>query len=168
MITFLKKENKKVRGGFKKIETDHKALLNTSAKILDNNDLLGDSFDNLNYHAHKVHSKNDDLTSTRSSEVKLNQDLRDRVGKVQDKYLQQAEARLELQRTMARILNLIQDSCKNGNVVEEAIVLALQCETEAKSEMVALEIATGEEPGLAGSDVSDNDSGTFGDSWVSR
>ena len=167
LIAFLKKENKKIRTDFKKVGARHEALMGTSANILDINSRLGESFDDLNHSAGRVHSKNDDLNMTREEAVKMNQDLRGKVTKMQDKYMEQAQARLELQRNMARILNRIQEDCKDPNIVEEAVILALQCETEAKSEMVALEVATGE-PGLADSDVSDDGSGTFGDSWSSR
>eukprot|EP00977_Amphora_coffeiformis_P004681 scaffold1001_cov169-Amphora_coffeaeformis.AAC.28 len=166
LITFLKKENKKIRGNFEKTAKQHEELMSTSSKILDINSLLGGSFDDLNEEATKVHSKNSDLSSIRMSEKELNEDLRSKVTKVQDMYMDQANARLELQRSMARILNLIQENCRDGSIVEEAIVLALQCESEAKSEMAALEISTGE-PGLAGSDVSDTE-GSLGESWTSR
>lgn len=164
LIEFLKKENKKVRTAFDKVATQHEQLMNKSNKILDVNTKLGESFDNLNDDACNVDSKNQDLASTRLSEQELNKQLRDKVLKTQGRYMEQASARLEFQRTMARILSLIQDDCKDANIVEDVVVLALQCETEAKSEMAALEIATGE-PGLAGSDVSDS---SLGDSWSSR
>jgi len=166
LITFLKKENTKIRSNFEKTAKQHEDLMSTSSKILDINSLLGGSFDDLNDEASKVHSKNSNLSSVRMSEKELNEDLRNKVTKVQDMYMDQANARLELQRSMARILNLIQENCRNGNVVEEAVVLALQCESEAKAEMAAVEIATGE-PGLAGSDVSDTE-GSLGESWTSR
>ena len=169
LIMFLKKENKKIRNNFEKIEAQHNAVMNKSSKILDTNSFLGDSFDNLSEEATRVNSKNDNLVSIRDKEQALNRDLKDRVTKMQDKYMDVASARLELQRSMARILNMIQDSCRNANVVEEIVVLALQCETEAKSEMVALEIATGE-PSLMESDVSSDGSGTslaLGESWSS-
>lgn len=168
LITFLKKENNKIRQNFEKTAKQHEDLLNRSSKILDVNSQLGESFSNVNDEATRVHTKNEDLDSVRESERKLNQDLRGKVSKVQDQYMAQATTRLEYQRTLARVLNLIQDRCRNGNVVEDAVVLALQCETEAKAEMAALEIATGDEPNLAGSDVSDTDGSDLGESWTSR
>ena len=142
--------------------------MNLSAKILDTNELLGESFSDVNDGMYAIHSKNEKLASSRSSAKEINTDLRAKVTKMQDMYMDQAQIRLELQRNLARILDRVQDRCRDGNLVEDIIVLALQCESDAKSEMVALEIATGE-PGLAGSDVSDTEGSmtAFGESWSS-
>ena len=64
--------------------------------------------------------------------------------KKQDDYMGQAETRLEYQKTMARILNMIQDKSKDPQLVEDTVCVALECESEAKSIMAALEAETGE------------------------
>ena len=68
-----------------------------------------------------------------------------------------AEDRLELQKTLAIILTAVQEKCKNADLVEEAVVIALEAETEAKCIMMELDTAT-TEPALLMSDVSDGDS----------
>lgn len=159
MIMFLKRENGKIRKEHDKIAVRHGELVSNSSKLHSSNSALGESFDDLNEKAGRVTRKNGEFISTRLSAKDLNELMKNKVNKTQDMYMGQAQARLELQRSMARILTMIQDQCHDGNIVEEAVVLALNCETEAKAEMAGLELLTGE-PGLAGSDVSDNE-GSF-------
>lgn len=71
-----------------------------------------------------------------------NKELKSRVDEMQEKYMEIAQGRLEMQRTMAKILNLIQDNGKDADVVEEVVVIALSCESDCKAEMAALEVET--------------------------
>jgi len=58
---------------------------------------------------------------------------------MQDEYMSTAEARLEMQKIMSKMLTMIQSDCTSPQVVEDTVVIALQCETEAKSIMANLE-----------------------------
>ena len=69
---------------------------------------------------------------------KLKEDLKTR----QQYYLAEAEARLAYQKTMAQIVGAIQDKCRDAQLVEDVVIMALECEAEAKSERAALEAAT--------------------------
>ena len=68
---------------------------------------------------------------------KLKEDLKTR----QQYYLAEAEARLAYQKTMAQIVGTIQDKCRDAQLTEDVVIMALECEAEAKSERAALDSA---------------------------
>jgi hypothetical protein len=105
----------------------------------------------------KVSDKNDDLREKLEFERKENKRLCNSVRKMQDQYMAKAQTRLKLQKGMAKILNIIQGECRDPQIVEDIVVIALGCEAEAKSEMAALD-AMDEDPGYVSTDVSDSES----------
>jgi len=144
LIDFLKKENKKIRKDNDKVKSKYDVVKANNEKLINANERTGDDFEDLNESTAKVHSKNEELTSTLEKAKKDNKRLKDECMKKQDEYMGQAETRLEYQKTMARILNMIQDKSKDPQLVEDTVCVALECESEAKSIMAALEAETGE------------------------
>jgi hypothetical protein len=59
-------------------------------------------------------------------------------------YMDVAQSRLEYQKTMARILIMVQDQLKDGKLQKEIASHAYAAEEEAKCEMAALEAETSE------------------------
>jgi myosin V len=144
LIEFLKKENKKIRKEHDKVKAKYDVVKANNNRLIEANENTGMDFEDLNEAAGKVHGKNEDLTSTLEKAKKDNKILKESCIKKQDDYMSQAETRLEYQKAMARILNMIQDQSKDPALVEETVVLALECEAEAKAVMAALEAETGE------------------------
>lgn len=142
MIDFLKKENSKVRKENAKIKEKWDVVKGNNKKLLDMNETSGNNFESKEDGMRKVDTKNmtlmDDLDDAKSSNKKLKEECM----KKQDDYMTQAETRLEYQKTMARILTMIQDRSKEAQLVEDTVVLALGCESEAKGIMAALEAET--------------------------
>jgi hypothetical protein len=89
-----------------------------------------------------VDTKNMTLMDELEDAKANNKKLKDECMKKQDDYMTQAETRLEYQKTMARILTMIQDRSKDAQLVEDTVVFALGCESEAKGVMAALEAET--------------------------
>lgn len=160
LIKFLKRENEKVRKGLSKYEDKFHVLMSNSQKLNLSNSNFGEAFEHESDETDRVNQKNDELLEALGAAKVANKTLKTRVTEMQDKYMDQAETRLELQKTMARILNMIQDSCKDADIIEDTVVIALECEADAKSEMAALEMETsssslyGSTPELQSSDVS--------------
>lgn len=142
LIEFLKKENKKIRKDHDKVKAKFDVVKQNNEKLIEANETTGNEFDDLNETTGKVHSKNEDLTSALEKAKKDNKKLKEFCMAKQEEYMSQAETRLEYQKTMARILNMIQDRAKEQQLVEDTVVLALECEAEAKAIMAALEAET--------------------------
>ena len=106
------------------------------------NDSSGMSFETQEDVMRKVDTKNMSLLDELEEAKSLNKQLKDECMKKQDDYMIHAETRLEYQKAMARILATIQERSKEPRLVEDTVMLALGCESEAKGIMAALEAET--------------------------
>ena len=145
LIDFLKKENRKIRKDNDKIKSKHNVVKKNNDKLVKANESTGTDFESMNDDAGKVNDRNEELISTLEQAKVDNKNLKDDCMRRQDDYMSQAETRLEYQKTMARILNMIQDASKEPQIVEDTVVIALECEAESKSIMAALEAETEED-----------------------
>ena len=79
------------------------------------------------------------LDKYKKQNTKLKDDLRMRQGY----YDAEAKIRVEYQKSMSQIMEMIQDQCDDAQLTEDILVLALECESEAKSELAAAEANQG-------------------------
>ena len=142
MIDFLKTENKKIRKEHAKIKTKWDLVKGNNDKLMTMNEDCGDSFEQKEDVMRKVDTKNMTLMDELDEAKASNAELKEECMQKQDDYMAQAETRLEYQKTMARILNMIQETSKDAQLVEDTCVFALDCEGEAKGIMAALEAET--------------------------
>ena len=153
LVRFLRKENKRARKSLMKDES----LLNDESDrhrlLADRNNESCTLFGEFQEDGHTVLSKHDQLQEKWQAAKDENTRLKEQLRKEQGKYMDVAEQRLEFQKTMARILNAIQDTCKDQNLVEHAFYLGHECETEAKCLIASIEAT---EPGLVPCDESDS------------
>ena len=156
LISFLKKENKRLQKSKNKVESKLEHVAGNSEKLSESMADLNSSLSNLGEGAVRVEAKHDRLVNTCDDYKKTNKEMKEKVMKAQDKYMGVAEGRLELQKTLARILTLIQENCNDADLVEETVVIALEAETEAKCIMMEVDTVT-TEPSLLASDVSDTE-----------
>jgi myosin-5 len=154
LILFLKKENKKVRLQYIKLLEKSAATRDHVERHLAYNENAGSNFEDLDEETTKVSDKNDNLMGKLEIEKKENKRLVKLVRSMQDQYMTQAEIRLEMQKGMAKILNTIQGQCKDPQIVEDSIIIALECESEAKTQMASLEAM---DEDLTDTDVSDSE-----------
>jgi len=160
LIEYLKKENKKYLKEHQKVKILHDAIQGNNDMLHDSNSALGEDFEDLNEYTGVVFEKQEELSIILERAKRENKKLKKKVLKAQDVYMSQAETRLQYQKSLAHILEMIQDRCTNDGMVEDVIVLGLECEGETKSQMAKLEKET--EPNLMMSDVSfDASSGSF-------
>jgi myosin-5 len=139
MIEFLKKENKKIRKEHDKLADKFADVRKNNDRLLQVNEDVGGDFEHVDSSASKVNDKNESLIEGLEKATKDNKQLKEDCMKRQEDYMTQAEIRLEFQKTMARILNMIQERSKEPQVVEDSVIIALECEAEAKSIMAVLE-----------------------------
>jgi len=153
LMVYVKKENKLARKERSKVQAKYDVLVANNKKIKESNEALIES---LKYETELV----DRLKNCRGvakggiaqSKVE-NSEFGTLVSKEQATYMETAQQRLKLQKNLAKILTLVQNKVKDRNIVEEAVVAALRAESNYKSIMTALDVATG--PDLTCSDVSE-------------
>ena len=145
LIAFLQKENKKLKSANDKAKKEMKKVQETNEKLVSANENAGQSFEMLNSNASKLQNNqksiNENIEKFKKENAKLREDLKAR----QAFYNAEAQIRLQYQKTLAQILDVFQDNCKDADLVEDVVCVALECESEAKSLLAAAEASA---PGL--------------------
>jgi len=141
IIEYLRKENMKLRNQNDTMRKDFKALKENNQRLMEANASAGQSFTALNDHAKQLNATNAKLIKNVDSYKTQLEKLKDDLKTRQAYYLAEAEARLSYQKTMAQIVGAVQDKCRDAQLVEDVVIMALECEAEAKSERAALEAA---------------------------
>ena len=143
IIAYLRKENKKLRSSTTQLRKDFDTLQENNKRLLEANAYAGASFEALNEQSKKNNSNNSKLMQNLDKYKKQNQKLKEDLRMRQGFYDAEAKIRVEYQKAMSRIMEMIQDECDDAQLVEDILVLALECESEAKSELEAAEAAKG-------------------------
>ena len=141
IIEYLRKENMKLRTQNETMRKDFKALKENNQRLMEANASAGQSFTALNDHAKQLNATNAKLIKNVEQYKMQLEKLKDDLKTRQAYYLAEAEARLAYQKTMAQIVGAVQDKCRDAQLVEDVVIMALECEAEAKSERAALEAA---------------------------
>lgn len=141
LIAFLQKENKKLKSSNDKAKKEYKKLKETNERLVSANESAGVSFDMLQNKSRKLNndtaSVNNNIEKMKTANAKLREDLKAR----QAFYNAEAQIRLQYQKTLAQILDVFQDNCKDADLVEDVVCVALECESEAKALLAAAEAA---------------------------
>jgi len=141
IIAYLRKENKKLRGSTTQMRKDFDTMQENNKRLLEANAYAGASFEALNEQSKKNNSNNSKLMQNLDKYKKQNQKLKDDLRMRQGYYDAEAQIRVNYQKSMASIMEMIQDQCDDAQLTEDILVLALECESEAKSELAAAEAA---------------------------
>ena len=139
IIEYLRKENTKLRNQNENMRKDFRSLKENNQRLMEANASAGESFAALNEHAKQLNATNAKLIKNVEAYKKQLEKLKDDLKTRQAYYLAEAEARLAYQKTMAQIVGAVQDKCRDPQLVEDVVIMALECEAEAKSERAALE-----------------------------
>jgi myosin V len=141
IVAYLRKENKKLRGSTTQLRKDFDTLQENNKRLLEANAYAGASFEALNEQSKKSNSNNSKLMQNLDKYKKQNKKLKEDLRMRQGFYDAEAKIRVEYQKAMSQIMEMIQDQCDDAQLVEDILVLALECESEAKSELEAAEAA---------------------------
>jgi myosin-5 len=139
IISYLRKENKKLRSSTTQLRKDFDTMQENNKRLLEANAYAGASFEALNEASKKNNSNNSKLMQNLDKYKKQNQKLKEDLRMRQGYYDAEAQIRVNYQKSMAHIMEMIQDQCDDAQLTEDILVLALECESEAKSELAAAE-----------------------------
>jgi len=139
IIAYLRKENKKLRATTTQLRKDFDTMQENNKRLLEANAYAGASFEALNEQSKKNNSNNSKLMQNLDKYKKQNSKLKEDLRMRQGYYDAEAQIRVNYQKAMADIMEMIQDQCDDAQLTEDILVLALECESEAKSELAAAE-----------------------------
>jgi len=136
---FLRQGNKKMRSSTTQYRKDYDTMQENNKRLLEANAYAGASFEAMNEHSKKSNSNNSKLLQNLNKYKKQNQKLKEDLRMRSGFYDAEAQIRVNYQKSMAEIMEMIQDQCDDAQLTEDILVLALECESEAKSELAAAE-----------------------------
>lgn len=141
MIGFLQKENKKLVSANDKAKKEYKKVKEMNERLVGASESAGTSFEMLQNQSKKLNNNTEGVNTNIEKMKTANIQLRDDLKSRQAFYNAEAQIRLQYQKTLAQILDVFQDNCKNADLVEDVVCVALECESEAKSLLAAAEAA---------------------------
>jgi myosin V len=141
LIAFLQKENKKLKSSHDKAKKEFKKVKETNERLVSANESAGQSFELLQNQSKKLNTSTDSINKNIEKYKKENAKLREDLKARQAFYNAEAQIRLQYQKTLAQILDVFQDNCKDPDLVEDVVCVALECESEAKALLAAAEAA---------------------------
>jgi len=139
IIAYLRKDNKKLRSSTTQYRKDYDTMQENNKRLLEANAYAGASFEAMNEQSKKSNSNNSKLLQNLNKYKKQNQKLKEDLRMRSGFYDAEAQIRVNYQKSMAEIMEMIQDQCDDAQLTEDILVLALECESEAKSELAAAE-----------------------------
>jgi len=139
IISYLRKENKKLRKSTTQLRKDYDTMVENNKRLLEANAYAGASFEAMNEQSKKKTSNNSKLLQNLDQYKKQNMKLKEDMRMRSAYYDAEAKIRTNYQKSMAEIMEMIQDDCEDEQLTEDILVLALECESEAKSELAIAE-----------------------------
>jgi len=143
VVGYLRKENKKLRASTTQLRKDFDTMQENNKRLLEANAYAGASFEAMSEQSKKKNNNNSKLLQNLNKHKKQNQKLKDDL-RMRSGYCDaEAQIRVNYQKSMSEIMEMIQDECDDAQLTEDILVLALECESEAKSELAVVEAEKG-------------------------
>uniref|UniRef100_A0A7S1V6W2 Myosin motor domain-containing protein n=1 Tax=Grammatophora oceanica TaxID=210454 RepID=A0A7S1V6W2_9STRA len=137
MLEYLRKEVFKLRTQNTQLRTDFDLLKENNQRLMDANASAGASFAALNQHAKQLNKQNQRLQAEVQSykeqfqKVNLAQvEIKEELKMKQATYIAEVQSRLQYQKTLARIVDTVQDRCRDTRLVEDVLAMSDECESE--------------------------------------
>jgi myosin heavy subunit len=131
----LKQDHKRLSKVFEKVEKKHKRLSVNNGMLEGSTKKESSMFSETFPGASNVFGKYDNLKDEEEIVIKKHKKLNVEVSEWQDEYWKKASARLEVQKSLGKILSLIQDKCKNQKLIEKTQIIGLKCEKQSNKVM---------------------------------
>lgn len=140
MLEYLRKEVFKLRSQNSQLRTDFELLKENNQRLMDANASAGASFSALNQHAKHLNKQNakisadvlkykQQIQNTNLAQVEIKEELTMK----QATYIAEVHSRLQYQKTLAKIVDLIQEKCRDTRLVEDILAMSDECEADYMS-----------------------------------
>jgi len=140
MLEYLRKEVFKLRSLNSQLRTDFDLLKENNQRLMDANASAGASFAALNQHAKQLNKQNAKISAEvvkykqQVQNLNLAQaEIKEELKMKQATYIAEVHSRLQYQKTLAKIVDVIQEKCRDSRLVEDILVMSDECENEYMS-----------------------------------
>ena len=137
MLEYLRKEVFKLRSQNAQLRTDFDLLKENNQRLMDANASAGASFAALNQHAKQLNKANAKITAELGhykGQVQTmglqHVEIKEELKMKQATYIAEVHSRLQYQKAMASIVDIIQDRCRDHRLVEDVLDMYDECEAD--------------------------------------
>lgn len=137
MLEYLRKEVFKLRSQNQQLKTDFDLLKDNNQRLMDANASAGASFAALNQHAKQMSKQNTQLlkeVETCKGQVQkmniLQVELKDELKMKQASYVAEVQSRLQYQKALQKVTDMVQEKCRDHRLVEKVLQVADECEMD--------------------------------------
>jgi len=140
MLKYLRKEVFKLRSQNSQLKNDNDLMKENNQRLMDANASAGASFAALNQRAKQLSKTNgklqQDVVKYKQQAHTLNLaqvELKEELKMKQGTYIAEVHSRLQYQKTMASIVDVIQENCRDHRLVEDVLAMSDDCESDYMS-----------------------------------
>lgn len=140
MLEYLRKEVFKLRSQNAQLRQDFDLLKENNQRLMDANASAGASFAALNQHAKQLNKTNaklmNEVTQYKQQIQRVNLlqvEVKEELKMKQATYIAEVHSRLQYQKTMGKIVDIVQERCRDSRLVEDVLTLSDECESEYMS-----------------------------------
>jgi len=137
MLEYLRKEVFKLRTQNQQLKRDFDFLKDNNQRLMNANASAGASFAALNQHNKQMSKQNGHLTreieSLKAQNQKMNiaqVELKDELRMKQASYIAEVQSRLQYQKSLQKVSDIIQEKCRDHRLVEKVLELVDTCESD--------------------------------------
>jgi predicted nuclease with TOPRIM domain len=146
MLEYLRKEVFKLRSQNAHLRNDFDLLKENNQRLMDANASAGASFAALNQHAKQLNKTNAKLMAEvanyKQQIQKMNiahLEAREELKMKQATYVAEVHSRLQYQKSMAKIVDMVHERCRDSRLVEDVLAVSDECEDDYMSGPTGLE-----------------------------
>lgn len=137
MLKYLRKEVFKLRSQNSRLKSDNDLMKENNQRLMDANASAGASFMALNQRAKQLSKTNgklqQDVTKHKQQAHNLSLaqvELKEELKMKQGTYIAEVHSRLQYQKTMNSIVEVIQEHCRDHRLVEDVLAMSDDCESD--------------------------------------
>mmetsp|Transcript_17422 Transcript_17422/g.26931 ORF Transcript_17422/g.26931 Transcript_17422/m.26931 type:complete len:1192 (+) Transcript_17422:264-3839(+) len=141
MIEYLQNEHRKLQIKSKTLDGMLKPLKKNFDALMEENKMLRQEFAEIHKKNEDFKKRNKELIERRDAAGKKTKSLKDELKSVSNKFMPVAHGRLDYQKALKEIMEMLETRCKNGQLVEDATLIAYECHAEASSLQAGVDAA---------------------------
>ena len=132
LIEKMRSDNKRVRANIKMLEAKHKRLREEGQKMKAENGKVTDEFLQKNDEAKAMMAENEKAVQNQEALKKQVLAMTEELKRNHGVVVESANTRVKFQETMADIIKILRTQCRDEQLIEDSIFIALDSDTEAK------------------------------------
>jgi len=132
LIEKFRSDNKRVRANIKMLEAKHKRLKEEGQKLKEENGKVTDEFLQKNDKAKAMMAENEKAVQNQEALRKQVLAMTEELKRSHGVVVESANTRVKFQETMADIIKILRTQCRDEQLIEDSIFIALDSDTEAK------------------------------------